>query len=127
MNGVPVPKGPLIKNAIKLTLSNIGSYQMLAYKCIMHNVRNSSLFTGEKSQLIFENMESFGYTLLQKPLEALNIVFPVEGLNALAKMIPPLKKNAFIDNDPTSKQPLLGEFAEEELQKTSVDEDIEEG
>jgi hypothetical protein len=125
MNGVPVPNDPLIKNAIKLTLSNIGSYQMLAYKCIMHNVRNSSLFTGEKSKLIFENMESFGYTLLQKPLEALNIVFPVEGLNALAKTVPPLKKNAFIDNDPSIKQPQVGEFTEEELQKNSIDEDLE--
>jgi hypothetical protein len=122
MNGVPVPQDPSVKNAIKLTLSDIGSYQMLAYKCIMYNVRNSSFFTGEKSKLIFENMESFGYTLLQKPLEALNIVFPVEGLNARAKMVPPLKKNAFVDNPSVIQS--IGEFAEGEPTKTSVDEDL---
>ena len=26
----------------------------------------------------FANMESFGYTLLQRPLEALNMVYPME-------------------------------------------------
>ena len=31
----------------------------------------------------FENMESFGYTMLQKPLEALNIVYPLDNLNEL--------------------------------------------
>lgn len=125
MNGVPVPNDPLIKHAIKLTLSNIGSYQMLAYKCIMHKIRNSPLFKGDKSKLIFENMESFGYTLLQKPLEALNIVFPVEGLNARAKMIPPLKKNSFVDNEPDATSQMIGEFTEEELQENAVDEDEE--
>ena len=31
----------------------------------------------------FENMESFGYTMLQKPLEALNIVYPLDNLDDL--------------------------------------------
>ena len=29
----------------------------------------------------FENMESFGYTMLQKPLQALNMVYPNKGLD----------------------------------------------
>jgi hypothetical protein len=37
----------------------------------------------------FENMESFGYTLLQIPIEALNIAYPIEGLeDALEEIIP---------------------------------------
>lgn len=128
MNGIPISQDPFFRNSIKLTLSPIGSYQMLAYKCIMYSIKNSSLFSDEKSKLIFENMESFGYTLLQKPLEALNIVFPVEGLNVRAKMIPPLKKNAFVDGDSAaaSSLPPIGAFTEEELMANTADEDLAE-
>ena len=126
MNGLPIALGQSpVKNTIKLTLSHIGNYQMLAYKCIMYNIKNSSMFNSEKSKAIFEEMESFGYTLLQKPLEALNMVFPVDGLISRAGMIPPLKKNAFIDND----NPVItavGTFSDEDLFKNVVDEDLEE-
>jgi hypothetical protein len=116
MNGLPVPQDPLstVKNTIKLTLSHIGNYQMLAYKCIMHNVKNSPIFNSEKSKAIFEEMESFGYTLLQKPLEALNMVFPVDGLISRANMVPPLKKNAFIDNgENVNANAMIGKFSDE--------------
>lgn len=33
----------------------------------------------------FENIESFGYALLQLPIEALNIVYPTDGLEELVK------------------------------------------
>lgn len=125
LNGLPIPL-PLKeehRNTIKLTLSTIGSYQMLAYKCIMHNIKNSVLFNSENAKAVFEDMESFGYTLLQKPIEALNIVFPVEGLNARAKLVPPSMKNAFVDpsNVPVN---VVGEFAEEDVNKSAIDEDV---
>ena len=48
----------------------ISHYQEFVYNIILKN--NMSKFDEDK----LNNMDSFGYTLLQKPLEALNIVFP---------------------------------------------------
>uniref|UniRef100_A0A6C0H4E6 Helicase ATP-binding domain-containing protein n=1 Tax=viral metagenome TaxID=1070528 RepID=A0A6C0H4E6_9ZZZZ len=50
--------------------ANISPYQEFVYNIILKN--NISKFDEEK----INAMESFGYTLLQKPLECLNIVFP---------------------------------------------------
>ena len=50
--------------------NNISEYQEFVYNIVLKN--NISKFDEEK----INNMESFGYTLLQKPLEALNMVFP---------------------------------------------------
>lgn len=50
--------------------TNISPYQEFVYNIILKN--NISKFDEEK----INAMESFGYTLLQKPLECLNIVFP---------------------------------------------------
>jgi hypothetical protein len=122
LNGLPIPSEEERRNTIKLTLSTIGSYQMLAYKCIMHNIKNSVLFNSENAKAVFEDMESFGYTLLQKPIEALNIVFPVEGLNARAKMVPPSKKNAFVDQSDVPVN-VIGTFAEEDVNESAIDED----
>lgn len=122
LNGLPIPsEEETSRNKIKLTLSTIGSYQMLAYKCIMHNIKNSVLFNSENAKAVFEDMESFGYTLLQKPIEALNIVFPVEGLNARAKLVPPSKKNAFIDQEEVPAN-VVGTFAEDD--GVAADEDV---
>ena len=48
----------------------ISPYQEFVYNIVLKN--NMSKFDEDK----LNNMDSFGYTLLQKPLEALNIVFP---------------------------------------------------
>jgi hypothetical protein len=51
-------------------VNNISPYQEFVYNIILKN--NISKFDEEK----INAMETFGYTLLQKPLEALNMVFP---------------------------------------------------
>jgi hypothetical protein len=61
--------------------TSIGEYQQKGYDFIMNNLRNKSIIRTDKygKQTImptFENLDSFGYTLLQVPLEALNIVYP---------------------------------------------------
>jgi len=76
-----------LKNS-PIFISPIGDYQAKGYDFIMKHLRNKS-FTmtnkfGEIRELpSFENMESFGYTLLMQPLEALNIVFPDKGIENL--------------------------------------------
>ena len=53
-----------------LYINNINNYQELGYNYILNYVTNKL----DIDKL--NNMDSFGYQLLQKPLEALNIVFP---------------------------------------------------
>jgi hypothetical protein len=73
---------------INVYLSNIGEYQSYGYKHIINYLKNkSSLITTtkgvEKQMPTFENMESFGYTILQKPIESLIIVYPYDGLDTI--------------------------------------------
>jgi hypothetical protein len=67
-------------------LSDIGSYQSKGYKYIIDKLRQKQITITDKKGVVrnmptFENMESFGYTLLQIPLEALNIVYPLDALD----------------------------------------------
>ena len=56
-------------------VNTAGSYQEKAYEYIINTIKEKSGKT--KSGLpSFENMEAFGYTLLQKPIQALNMVYP---------------------------------------------------
>ena len=81
LNGRPIEE-PL--KTVPVFMSPIGEYQAQGYQFIMKHLRNKT-FTmtnkfGDVRELpSFENMESFGYTLLMQPLEALNIVFPLQG------------------------------------------------
>ena len=66
--------------------TRIGSYQAKGYNYIMNYMKNKSYdiynkYGNVREMPNFENMESFGYTLLQTPLEALNIVYPSEALD----------------------------------------------
>ena len=69
-------------NKISLYLNKIGDYQDLGYKYVMN-------YTRKQHQKNFLNKDSFGYTDLQIPLECLNIVYPVDGLQELVDKIEP--------------------------------------
>jgi len=71
---------------VPVFLTNIGEYQSIGYDFIIKHMRNKSnntvtKFGEEREMPSFENMESFGYTYLLKPLEALDIVFPNKELD----------------------------------------------
>jgi len=73
--------------------NNCGSCQFCSYKYIIFTLRNKKLSTTTRKGVVrempnFENMESFGYTLLQIPLESLIISYPIEGLKNALKNIP---------------------------------------
>jgi hypothetical protein len=40
----------------------------------------------------FENMETFGYTMLQLPIESLNMVYPMDGLEEFAERVQPIER-----------------------------------
>ena len=68
---------------LQLYINEIGSYQKEGYGYIIDQLRdNIRMNIGENREMPnFENMESFGYTMLQRPLEALNIVYPYDKLD----------------------------------------------
>jgi hypothetical protein len=73
--------------------SSCGQCQGCVYKYIIHNLRNKQFTITTKKGVVkempsFENMESFGYTLLQTPLESLIMSYPMDGLKQLLDAIP---------------------------------------
>jgi hypothetical protein len=113
--------------------SNCGKCQYCCYKYIIYNLRNKRFTTTTKQGVIrempsFENMESFGYTLLQTPLESLIISYPVPGLKQILDNIPPEKFSeeispSFSESESSSKQE---EQEEEEQEEQEEEEEIEE-
>ena len=83
---------------------NCGSCQFCIYKYIISSLRNKKLSTTTKKGVVrempdFQNMESFGYTLLQIPLESLIISYPIENLNKVLKNIQKVEYLNEIEND----------------------------
>ncbi len=87
MNGTkiqhPIEKLQLYMNRVPKT-----TYQSRAYLAMMEHMRKrtNGYYTtkGKYTEMpSFENMESFGYILLQKPIEALNVVFPNESFEQI--------------------------------------------
>lgn len=74
MNGFPVP-APL--KHLELYYTKCGEYQQKAYNVILNSIiQNKHQFGRFENISSFESMETFGYTLLQPSIEALNIVYP---------------------------------------------------
>ena len=110
-----------------------GSCQYCAYKYIIYNLKNKRFsITTKKGQVRdmpnFENMESFGYTLLQTPLESLIISYPYEGLKAEIDLIPKEKVPAKFDEE-FSKASVVSKKDEDEDKDDNEDdnEDLKPG
>ena len=79
---------------LSLYLTNIGEYQQLGYNYIIDRLRSRGEGTKltrkgtERKVVAFTSLKSFGYTDLQIPIEALNIVYPYDGLKELVDSIP---------------------------------------
>lgn len=63
---------------ISLYITHLGEYQSRGYNYILNKIKENEL---SKSETIFENMDSLGYILLQRPIEALNIIYPNTNLD----------------------------------------------
>ena len=72
---------PLIQNIefLSLFLNKIGSYQQTVYSYLIQKLQEKGKEkTDEDKMPSIDNMEGFGYTVLQKPIEGLNMVYPDE-------------------------------------------------
>ena len=76
INGAEIIEG---LQHINVYLNTIGDYQYNGYEYILNNMVSNP----KMDQAIgLDNMEKFGYTIIQPPLEALNIVYPQNGVSA---------------------------------------------
>ena len=72
MNKKPIEAEKAFQKHIPIYINGIGEYQSKVYNMCVENLHER----GEDEDRAFEDKESFGYTVLQKPLEALIIVYP---------------------------------------------------
>jgi len=56
-------------------VNQCGDYQQLGYNYIIDNIIKK---TNKNKMPNFENLDSFGYTILQKPLQGLNMIYPTK-------------------------------------------------
>jgi hypothetical protein len=77
-----------------LYLTSIGEYQQMGYSYILDRLRHNK---GAN----FNKLQNFGYHDLQIPLESLNIVYPMSGLDSIIKDIEPCKILNEYDNSPS--------------------------
>lgn len=84
MNGLAIDR-PIQNINVYVNRVSADSYQMRTYLAIIDYLRWKTR-NGNREMPDFDNMESFGYTMLQRPLESLNIVYPDEELTAALRV-----------------------------------------
>lgn len=83
LNGITPLVQPI--QHLSLFVVTIGEYQQRGYNYIIQRMKSGNI--GNYKQMpSMENMETFGYTMLQQPLEALNIVYPDDRLTNASDM-----------------------------------------
>ena len=96
INGRKIPNDKKIEK-LSLFLTVIGEYQEKGYKYIIDRLRSREetvKLTKKGTQRrvpAFSSLKSFGYTDLLIPIEALNIIYPYEGLDELVRDIKPIE------------------------------------
>ena len=115
INGRRIPSDRKIEK-LSLYLTIIGEYQKMGYSYIIDRLRSRgegikmTRRGTERKVSAFTTLKAFGYTDLQIPIEALNIIYPYPGLEELAKRIPKMEyiedeEKDIIDIAPTSGKP----------------------
>ena len=96
VSSIEYPKLQMNKREIKeplkhvpVYLNSVGEYQEHVYEYIIHSMTNK----GQRKMPDFENMESFGYTLLYSPLESLVMVYPSEEMDFIIEKGEPTGSN----------------------------------
>jgi hypothetical protein len=102
-----------------------GNCQACAYKYIIYNLRNKNFSfttkTGVKREMPnFENMEAFGYTLLQNPLESLIISYPVDNLKKALENITKESESS-LESSKSSKSSKSSDSSKDDENKIFLD------
>ena len=70
---------------VPVYLNPVGEYQQYVYEYVVESMANK-VYQGQRKMPDFENMESFGYTMLYSPLESLVMTYPNEQMDEIVKM-----------------------------------------
>jgi hypothetical protein len=130
INGRKIPNDKKITK-LSLFINTIGDYQQKGYKYIIDRLRNREQVkrvtrAGKERKIAsFLSLKSFGYTDLQIPIEALNIIYPYDGLEELVKNIKPLEYVEEEEEDIDDISPQIGVPEKEIVEE--IDEIINEG
>jgi hypothetical protein len=125
MNGKEIKRNDII-DRLQIYISKIGDEQEIGYNYIIDRLRNKQKTSrvnkkDKEVQLIgFEDKESFGYTDLLLPLEALNIIYPLEGLKKPTSTIKDVAKSS-------TKIPELDLDSDNEVEDVDFEELFENG
>ena len=80
LNGTsPLPADQHIKH-LSLYLVEIGEYQQRGYNYIVQRIKGGLI--GNYKQINLENIETFGYSMMQEPFQSLNMIYPDDRLEA---------------------------------------------
>jgi len=110
-----------------LYLTPIGEYQQLGYNYIIDRLRSRGEGTKltkkgtERRVAAFSSLKSFGYTDLQIPIEALNIIYPYDGLKELVDRIPPFE---YVEEEEEKKDEIAPSYEEQEQEITEEIDDV---
>ena len=113
LNGRKIPNDKKITK-LSLYVNTIGEYQEMGYNYIIDRLRSREQIkkvtrAGKERRLAsFLSLKSFGYTDLQIPVEALNIIYPYDGLEDLVKKINPLEYVEEQEEDIEDISPVVG-------------------
>lgn len=125
--------------------ANCGECQGCVYKYIIHSLRNKQFTITTKKGVVkempsFENMESFGYTLLQTPLESLIMSYPMDGLKQILDKMPDEKyteeysedspnenPKALEKENPTKEKPIKEKPIKKKSKKLNIEPEIQHG
>jgi len=119
LNGRKIPNDKKITK-LSLYVNTIGEYQEMGYNYIIDRLRSREQIkkvtrNGKERRLAsFLSLKSFGYTDLQIPIEALNIIYPYDGLEDLVKNINPLEHIQEEEEDIDDISPQIG-YPEKEI------------
>jgi hypothetical protein len=114
INGRKIPNDRKI-NKLSIYLTPIGEYQQMGYKYIIDSLRRKKNLHVSKSKknTDFGKLKAFGYTDLQMPIEALNIIYPHPELETLAKTIKKIKYSEEEEDEITDICPLSNAYEDE--------------
>ena len=114
-------------NKLSLFLTAIGKYQELGYTYIIDRLRSREegyKMTRQGKQrkvAAFSALKAFGYTDLQIPIEALNIVYPYPGLDEIVKNIAPLE---YIDEEESENDDISPSSGKREPEIVEIIDDV---
>ena len=119
MNGKYIPVINRLRSLKKVIyISEISKYQDFVYNIMIKTLQDRLRNENDGNNDImskFENLDSFNYTLLQIPLEALIMTYPAEGIEDYASKLDNIRKEIYSIDEELEKDDVENEEAKVEV------------